>query len=136
MMKKFCPWCNYQVSLIRLLLLDEHSPRKCKNCGKYLKTSAINSYISVVIPVVLCFFSVYLFNINLLFSSAFLLLIPVLRILLAEPAKYSLNSNINCCLKCNRSNVLFKYPFSTICNNCLSLENKKSGSKISLHQKR
>ena len=50
MRSKNCPYCRHKLNFIELLLLDEHAPRKCKNCGKYLKNSIVNSIVSVVIP--------------------------------------------------------------------------------------
>lgn len=119
-----CPWCNHRVGVFELLLLDEHSPRKCRNCGNFLKTSFVNSIISVVLPVVLFGIAVYLLEIDLLVSASLLLLIPVLRILLAEPIKYSLVSIVNFCMQCKRTNVKFSRPNSRICDKCYVLQRK------------
>ena len=134
MMNKNCPWCQSKIDILGLLLLDEHAPRKCKNCGKYLKTPLVSSLVSVVIPITMFAAALTLFDLDLLISLSLLLLIPVLRIALAEPLKYSLISTGIACLKCKRTNIGFSFPNSNICDKCL-LAQKQSNSQISLHQK-
>ena len=88
MIFKYCPWCQHQLRIIELLLLDEHSPRTCKNCGKFLRNATSNSTIAVALPIVLFGVSIYFFDIHFLLSLMLLLLIPILRVTLAEPLKF------------------------------------------------
>jgi hypothetical protein len=130
MRNRNCPWCGNKLDLIELLLLDELAPRKCKNCGKYLKTSKVNSIVSAVLPTVLCFISYYLLDIGLFFSAALLLLIPVLRISLAEPVKYSISSTMRICLQCKRAKmVAFSNPETKFCDQCLHLQKNQEGAQ-------
>lgn len=131
MRNKSCPWCQGKIGLMDLLLLDEHAPRKCKNCGKFLKNPVVNSIVSVVIPVIMFAAAFILFDLDLLISLSLLLLIPILRIVLAEPLKYSLSSTGGACLQCKRTNIGFSFPNSKICDKCLISE-KKSNSQTSL----
>jgi len=131
MKNKNCPWCQGKIGLIDLLLLDEHAPKKCKNCGKFLKTSFVNSIVSIVIPVIMFGTAIVLFDLGLVISASLLLLIPILRIVLAEPLKYSLSSNGNACFQCKRTNIAFSYPNSNICDQCL-LSEKQSSSQTFL----
>jgi hypothetical protein len=131
MRNKNCPYCRHKLNLFELLRLDEHAPRKCKNCGNFLKTSLAGSIVSVVIPVVLCAASLYLIDINFIFAASLLLLIPLLRIALAEPMPYNLNSNTRKCSRCGQTNVRFKNSFAKICDNCLLSEQKHAAGQIS-----
>jgi hypothetical protein len=126
MRNKNCPWCRRKLNVIELLLLDEHAPRSCRNCGQYLKNSFVNSIVSAVIPVILCATSFYIFDINLLFSLSLLLLVPIFRIALAEPLKFNPNSNNRTCFQCRRTNGRFGNPKSNICDDCLLGEKKHS----------
>ncbi len=126
--RKNCPWCGHKLNFIELIFLDEHSPKICKYCGKYIKSSAVNSIISVVLPFVLCFISYYFFGIEMLLSLSLLLLIPILRFLLAEPLKYNINSTMRICLQCRSVNVPFVNSISKICRNCTLSGKKQSNS--------
>jgi hypothetical protein len=132
---KNCPYCRSKLSFIELLLLDEHSASKCKKCGNFLKNSFVNSIIAAVIPALLCGLSIYLFDINLLYSLSLLLLIPVLRISLAEPLRFNANSNSRTCLQCRRTNAVFKDPFSTVCSDCQRQVKKQSAEQAALREK-
>jgi hypothetical protein len=135
MRNKNCPWCQHKLSLKELLFLDEQAPTACLKCGKNFKNSSINSIISGVLPVTLCFTALYLFDIGLLYSLSLLILIPVLRITLAEPLKYNPNSFSQTCFQCQRSNVGFKNSFSNICNDCLLFGKNQTDSQTTLRQK-
>jgi hypothetical protein len=125
MKNKICPWCQQKLSLFDVVFLDEHAPKKCSNCGKYLKTSSTSTIISVVLPVVLCAISLYLFDLDLFVSLSLLLLIPVLKIMLAEPIKYSLGSGLRACSQCKSLNSKFSFPGSMVCDKCLLPEKSK-----------
>jgi hypothetical protein len=126
LLEKICPWCRHKLRFFDLVCLDEHAPKKCKNCGKYLKTSYSSSIISMVLPVALCGLSIYLFDIRLLFSLSLLLLIPVLKVTLTEPLKYSLSSGIRACSSCKNLNAKFSYPGAMVCDKCLKAGKKHS----------
>ena len=126
MRNKSCPYCFQKLGFIELLLLDPHTPKKCKNCGKYLKTSFVNLIVSAVVPVIMCVAAIYLFDLDLVISLSLLLLIPVLLIVLAEPLKYTLSSNGNACLQCKRTNIGFSFPNSKICDKCFLKGKKQS----------
>jgi hypothetical protein len=76
------------MSFIELLFLDEFSPTVCQKCSMYLRNKSAGTIISATVPVILFFSALYLFEIDLLYSLSLLLLIPILRISLAEPLKY------------------------------------------------
>ena len=136
MRNKNCPYCRHKTGFIELLLLDEHAPRRCKNCGNFLKNSLVNSVVSIVIPVVMFAASLYIFDLNFLFSASLLLLIPVLRIALAEPMMYNLNANVRNCARCGQTNVRFKNSFAKVCDNCLLLEQPPPNAQISQPRER
>lgn len=126
MRNKICPWCLQKLSFLDIVFLDEHAPKKCRSCGKYLKTTSFSTIISIVLPVVLCAISFYLFDINLLYSLSFLLLVPVLKITLAEPLKYSLSSGIRACSQCKSLNTKFSLPGAMVCDKCLLAGKKQT----------
>lgn len=126
MLNRSCPWCRQKLGVIELLVLDEHSPKKCKNCGNFLKTPLTNSIVSVVVPIIMLAAGLYIFDLDLLPLLSLVLLIPVLRIALAEPLKYSLNSTENVCLQCKRTNIEFSFPSSNICDKCILTEKKSN----------
>jgi hypothetical protein len=103
---------------MELLLLDEHSPKKCKNCGKYLKTRLAGSVVSVVVPVMMAAAALIIFSLDFFISMSLLLLIPILRTALATPMKYSLSSTGVVCLQCRQTNIGFSFADSKLCDNC------------------
>jgi len=129
--RKNCPQCRQRIGFIKLLLLDDHSPTRCQNCGIFLKNSSANLIIPAVITVVLFFASFYLVDIDPIFSFSLLLLFPILRFALAEPIKYSLNSDVKYCLQCKRTNARFSYPNSNVCDKC-SLPGNNQNKSVTL----
>ncbi|MBS1796012.1 MAG: hypothetical protein JSS81_19330 [Acidobacteria bacterium] len=130
MKSKICPFCGRPLGLIQLLRLDPHTPAGCRHCGQFIKNRTANGIIPVVVPIVLSFISLNLFGFNFYQSLAFFLLIPVLRILMAEPVKFSNQPSNRFCPKCGKEIAENLNSFESVCGRCSLPANERIKPRV------
>lgn len=127
MITKRCPHCHRVLPNNKLFGLDPYVPSLCDDCGGWIKSTPLRFLLAGFLPCVIAISLVVLVPLFRRYPEFMVvlgfLLWPFSEAMLANPVKAEVIANP--CLQCKRIDVGFPTPWSNICDDCLTKEERK-----------
>ena len=123
---KNCPSCGTAMPFRQAILLNERIPHHCAVCGEFSRNSLWRELLGALLGLSLIAIVVN----QVMPTQALMPLIlgiatcaMVLRYLLASPVRVELKEHL--CASCKRPNQGFRTPYASVCDECLTMEERK-----------